>query len=215
MSAILLDLDGVLIDSWQQVEQSLLAAAQEIGFDCRADLPGFRARMGMPLESIVIELGWPAELAQSFRRAARARDRHVRPFEGVVDMLGALRALDLRIGVVTGKDRPRTLGILETAGLAGLIDSVVTADDAPGKPQPDGLWECERRLGGGAALAFIGDTAIDIAAAENAGRLPVLATWGGGPHLPGRPDLIELSDPAEAVTLLADLLQPPMRRAGG
>ncbi|MFN3656722.1 MAG: HAD family hydrolase [Pseudolabrys sp.] len=214
MSAILLDLDGVLIDSWRQVEQSLLAAAEEIGFDCMAGLPGFRARMGMPLETIVAELGWPVQIVERFRRAARLRDRHVRPFEGVPAMLVCLRAFGLRIGVVTGKDRPRTLAILQTAGLARLVDSVITADDAPGKPRPDGLWECERRLGAGSALAYIGDTAVDVAAAENAGRLPVLATWGGGPRLPSRAELIELADPAEAVALVADLVRPPIRRAG-
>jgi phosphoglycolate phosphatase-like HAD superfamily hydrolase len=212
MTVILLDLDGVLIDSWSMVEEALLAAAAEVDVDCRASLDAFRVRMGMPLESILRELGLPSAMAPCFRKAARLRDARVRPFAGVPAMLGSLRALGLRIGVVTGKDRPRTLSILQTSGLAPLIDATVTASDAAGKPRPDGLWYCERLLGGGPALAFVGDTAVDVEAAENAGRTPLLATWGGGPPLVGRPGLRELPDPEAALVAIAAMARAARHR---
>jgi len=170
--------------------------------------------MGMPLETILAELGLPAGLALGFRKAARLRDGEVRPFAGVPAMLAGLRALGLRIGVVTGEDRPRTLSILETSGLARLIDAVVTASDAAGKPRPDGLWLCERLLGAGPALAFIGDTAVDLQAAERAGRTPLLASWGGGPRVAVRPGVLELRDPQAALAAVAALVPQPLRRVG-
>jgi phosphoglycolate phosphatase-like HAD superfamily hydrolase len=214
MTSILLDLDGVLVDSWKLVEQSLLAAAEELNLDCRGRLGDFRARMGMPLELILDELGLPAEFAFNFRKAARLRDGRIRPFEGISAMLGHMRDAGLRIGVVTGKDRPRTISILETSGLAPLVDAVVTASDAPGKPQPDGLWLCERLLGNEPALAFVGDTVIDMQAAENAGRTPVLAIWGGEPPSTRRPGWIEVLDPRGIMTVIDALKRQPMRRAG-
>jgi phosphoglycolate phosphatase-like HAD superfamily hydrolase len=210
MRAILLDLDGVLIDSWQVVEQSVVAAAAELDLNCQERLADFRARMGMPLEDIAAELAFPAEFVVRFRNAARLRDGQVRPFDGVVPMLAHMRDFGLRIGVVTGKYRPRTLSILETAGLAKFVDAVVTADDAPGKPRPDGLWLCERLLGTGPALGFVGDTAIDVQAAENAARMSILATWGSGPSLPSRTGVIEVVNPSDVMGVIAALAQRAM-----
>ncbi|MBV8751767.1 MAG: HAD family hydrolase [Hyphomicrobiales bacterium] len=205
MRAVLLDLDGVLVDSWDAVTPAFLGAASQFGLDGRAHLADFRARMGMPLETIVAEFGFPSDFPQVFRAIARAHDPHVRPFEGIPAMLHRLRAMSLRIGVVTGKDRPRALGILETTRLAGLVDAVVTATDAPGKPKPDGLWLCENLLGSGPSLAFVGDTDVDLQAAENAQRLPILATWGGFPLPAPRPEMVSIARPEDVVALMREL----------
>jgi phosphoglycolate phosphatase-like HAD superfamily hydrolase len=44
-------------------------------------------------------------------------------------------------------------------------------------------------------LAFVGDTAIDMEAAMNAGRTAILATWGGA-HVPRTGEWTEVSDPS-------------------
>ncbi|ABD06771.1 HAD-superfamily hydrolase [Rhodopseudomonas palustris HaA2] len=211
MTAVLFDLDGVLIDSWQAVEAAFLAAAADHALDGRARLSDFRARMGMPLEAIVAEFGFPSGFPAAFRAAARLHDPKARAFPGVVAMLQHIRSAGLKLGVVTGKDRPRTLSILAATGLIELVDAVVTADDAPGKPAPDGLWLCERRLGAGAALAFVGDTAIDLAAARNAGRIAMLAHWGGGPQVTDRAGVIEVATPGEVTDLVVALAQEARR----
>ncbi|KIZ38835.1 MULTISPECIES: HAD-IA family hydrolase [Rhodopseudomonas] len=211
MSAILFDLDGVLIDSWEAVESAFLAASTELSVDGAARLGDFRARMGMPLEAIVDQFGFPQAFPACFRHHARAHDHKTRAFPGVAAMLHAIRQ-SARIGVVTGKDRPRTLMLLESTGLARYVDAVVSASDAPGKPRPEGLWLCEQRLGA-AALAFIGDTAIDLLAAHNAGRTAVLASWGGGPPVSARPGVIEIAAPGDVVALLRALDGEPQRQA--
>ncbi|MGP9811487.1 HAD family hydrolase [Rhodopseudomonas sp. NSM] len=211
MTAVLFDLDGVLIDSWQAVEAAFLAAAADHALDGRARLGDFRARMGMPLEAIVAEFGFPAGFPAAFRAAARNHDHKARAFPGVAAMLQGIRNDAIKIGVVTGKDRPRTLSILAATGLIDLIDAVVTADDAPGKPAPDGLWLCERRLGAGPALAFVGDTAIDLAAARNAGRPAMLAHWGGGPQVADRAGVIEVATPGDVGELIAAMAQGARR----
>ncbi|MBR0865892.1 HAD-IA family hydrolase [Bradyrhizobium diazoefficiens] len=215
MTAILVDLDGVLIDSWEVVEQSFLSAAAELNLDGQARLGDFRARMGMPLETIVAEFAFPADFSLHFRKAARLRDHLVRPFQGVPAMLGHMREFGLLIGVVTGKDRLRALTILETTGLVKHIDGIVTASDAPGKPQPDGLWLCEQLLGSGPSLAYIGDTTVDLQAARNAGRTPMLATWGGLRSEHEERGVIQVTHPDEVMAVIGALAGPPKRGALG
>jgi len=213
MTAVLFDLDGVLIDSWEAVAASFLAASAELGVDGAARLDEFRAMMGMPLEQIVARFGFPASFPACFRGHARAHDHAARPFPGVAAMLRTIRQSAVKIGVVTGKDRPRSISLLQATGLAELIDGVVTASDAPGKPQPDGLWLCERQLGAGAALAYIGDTAIDLQAARNANRTAVLALWGGGPCIQDHAGATEIASPDDFVRLMQVLARAPRRRA--
>lgn len=213
MSALLFDLDGVLIDSWQAVSASFLEAAELCELDGRVRLDDFRARMGMPLQAIAAEFGYPDYFSAAFRAAALSRDHLVCAFPGVGAMLRTLRARGFAIGVVTGKDRPRTLKILQATGVAPLVDVVVTANDAPGKPAPDGLWLCERTLGRGPALAFVGDTEIDLAAARRAGRIALLAIWGGSPCTTMPPGVIEVSTPAEMLDVAEMLARSCAREA--
>ena len=205
MTAILVDLDGVLIDSWELVEQSFLSAAAEFNLDGNARVGDFRARMGMPLETIVAEFAFPVDFSRQFRKAARLRDHLVRPFQGVPAMLEQLREFGLLIGVVTGKDRPRSLTIMEATGLVKHVDAIVTASDAPGKPQPDGLWLCERLLGAGPSLAYIGDTTVDLQAARNAGRTPILATWGGLRSEHDQRGVIQVAHPCDIMAVMGAL----------
>ncbi len=64
-------------------------------------------------------------------------------FEGIADMIGALRARDsIMIGAVTGKSRRGLELIVDTHGLDGTFIVSRTADDCPSKPHPAMVLEC-------------------------------------------------------------------------
>ena len=198
MPSIVFDLDGVLIDSWVVAEASFLAAARQLG--CNLGLiEAFRAHAGRRLESICTDLLLPSEFPAQYRQQARQIDHLARPFAGVETMLDALRYRTFDLGVLTGKDRERTLRILADTRLDRFFDAVVTPDDAPGKPQPEGLWLCETQIGDGPCLGFVGDSPADMEAARRAGRPGVLALWGR--REPGiRPDAdLVLAEPSEVL----------------
>lgn len=165
-----LDLDDVLIDSRKVVKQSLLAAAKELDLRYREHLGKFCVRMGMPFEAIVAGFGFPSEFAFKFRKAVRLRDRYFVP------SMACPRCSDACVTSASHRRsyRQRPTGHNFRPRAIGLGEAIVTLC-ARSKPEADGLWLCERLLRGRAALAFIGDTTVDVEAAENAGRTQVLA----------------------------------------
>ena len=181
-AAALFDLDGVLIDSWQVARRALGEALAEVGYAGEPPYAAFRRRMGKPLATILRELALPAAAARPFNRTAMAMTDQVEMFAGVGEALAALRGAGFRIGVVTGKDRRRARAIVAATGLDGMIDALVTPDDAPGKPDPAGCSLCCALLGTPRPLAYVGDSAVDLDTAR-AARIPaVLAAWGALPR---------------------------------
>ncbi|MGW0669886.1 HAD hydrolase-like protein [Streptomyces sp. NPDC002746] len=98
-------------------------------------------------------------------------------FPGVLTGLLALRADDVAIGVVTLQDRNRLKWWLPPA-LADLLDVVITPQDAPGKPAPDGPNAALAQL---EHAVLVGDSPCDMAAARAAGLLALGAIWGWHP----------------------------------
>jgi phosphoglycolate phosphatase len=96
--------------------------------------------------------------------------RDAAALDGAAGVLAALRARGYRLAILTNNSRAAALLALETAGLAGVADTVVTRDDVPAmKPAADGAVEALRRLGGLRGAYVIGDSWIDGTAAAGAG----------------------------------------------
>jgi HAD superfamily hydrolase (TIGR01509 family) len=89
---------------------------------------------------------------------------------GACQLLGALQARDLRLGVVTSGDRDRVHSDLARLGLAARFDAVVCGNDVPRrKPHPDGLIAALAQLGVEAQNAcYVGDSPEDVEMARAA-----------------------------------------------
>lgn len=116
--------------------------------------------------------------APAFNRRAASMTGAIRAFPGVHSMLDQIRETGLCIGVITGKARQRALPILESTRLLPMVDVLVTPDDAPGKPDPEALFQCINRLGGAQPLFFVDDTDVNRRTAAAAGIPSALAAWG-------------------------------------
>lgn len=118
-----------------------------------------------------------------------------RPCAGAREVLDALGERGVRRALVTNKEQRFALPLLRQHGLRASLDAVVCGDSFPTcKPDPAGVLDCLRRFGVGAGRAlFVGDSAIDVATARNAGvRVWALAQGynGGAPIAAARPDRI-------------------------
>lgn len=217
-SAILFDLDGLLIDSeaiFHAVELDLLreaGASEEAARAALNDLIGRDEATGSALLAERFPEIDRAAMAGPRRtriKAAMAQGIPVRP--RVFDLLDALDALRLPRAVATNSSHAGALRKLSDAGLDRRVDAVVGHDMvARPKPDPDVYTEAARLLGvpPSACLAFE-DSELGAQAAHAAGctvvQVPNLApsvgryahhvaetVWHGalsaGLRLPGGPE---------------------------
>lgn len=178
--ALLVDLDGTLVDTAGANRAAYARALAEVGVHVDAAALGPRVdgrnwRQFLP--ELLAEAGVTADAAAIARRKAvlyaeAARD--TRPNGALVALLRASRPA-LATALVTTASARNAHAVLDAHALAGLFDVVVTGDDvAEHKPHPAAYRLAAERLGlaPGECVAFE-DSAIGAASAEAAG-IPVL-----------------------------------------
>lgn len=152
-SGVILDMDGLLLDT----ERLQMEVGPAVLADLGHDLPGdyfknlvgvarlqaarmIEGRVGVPIDAAALDTAW--DLAMDKRMADGVP---LRP--GVHDFLDALDRLDIPRGVATNSMTARAEWKLDHAGLLDRLDAVVGVDQvAHGKPAPDVYLEGARRL---------------------------------------------------------------------
>ena len=188
-SIVLFDLDGTLVDSAPMIVRGVQETFEAAGLD----VPNARTvldYMGIPIETYFPEIahgkfeeaGGPALFA-SYR--ARIKDAlqngGLDAFEGVADMLAALKAAGIRTGIATSKATQPAILSCEKAGIAGYIDVYAGSDLVRAhKPAPDTAFKCLELLGNapsGGHVCVVGDATGDIAMGKGAGAATCAVTW--------------------------------------
>ena len=174
--AVLIDLDGTLVDSTGSIERAWARWCAERGADLTRVL---QIMPGRTAESVFAEilpgLG-PAEMAAD---ADRLLGWQVEDTDGVVALPGAAELVAALApaawAVVTSGNRPLARARLAVTGLP-LPDVLVTTDDVrAGKPDPQGYLLAAARLGADPAdCVVVEDAPVGVAAGRAAG-MAVLA----------------------------------------
>lgn len=178
--AIAFDLDGVILNSRNVMKRAFEESYRRAGLKGEAPFSRFLEHMGRPLESILLRMGLPTDMAASYHEVSREVTDLAAPYDGVSDLLASVHTQGLAIGLITGKDRSRTLELLDRFDLRRWFDDIVCGDD-PFEPKPDprGLWSMLERLRTPpAGAAMIGDSPIDVECALAAGVHAFGAGWG-------------------------------------
>lgn len=182
------DCDGTLVDG-----QGAICAAMEAAF-AGANLPApdravVRRVVGLSLPHAVLRLVPEAD-ADTVRRvvsaykdafrAARTSGELAEPlFDGMAELIAALRAADWTLAVATGKSDRGLVHCLACHGLSAHFASLQTADRHPSKPHPAMLEAAlDDTLADLANAVMIGDTVFDIAMAAEIGVRAVGVAWG-------------------------------------
>lgn len=187
LSAVLLDIDGTLIDSNDAHARAWVSALAEHGYVVPFDQ--VRPLIGKGGDKLTPELtGLDPDSAEA-TAIGEARGRIFRQRElpglratpGARPLLEHLHARGLELIVATSAKADEVQAILAQAGVADLIELAASADDAErSKPDPDIVQAALRKAGRPAAhCAMLGDTPYDVEAAARA-RVPVVALRCGG-----------------------------------
>jgi HAD superfamily hydrolase (TIGR01662 family) len=122
--------------------------------------------------------------AEPLRRARNWRGvyaavQNLRCYQGIPELLEQLRAVGIRIAVVTSSPQTYCSKVIKACGVQ--VDACVCYHDtARHKPHPDPLLLALKRLGGidRRDAVAVGDVAADIDAARATGIYSVGAVWG-------------------------------------
>lgn len=151
-SAVLWDLDGVLVDStryhYEEYREMLAGCGREI------DFAEFRNLIGLRNEAILRRLfgDLPAEEVErlSGRKEELFRERiagNVEALPGAADLVRRLQRAGVPMAIVSSTPRANIDLILRSLSLGDALSAIVGAEDARrGKPDPEGFLVAAERL---------------------------------------------------------------------
>ncbi len=181
---IAFDWDGTLYDSTRLIVRCIQAAVIDVGGakpseNDAAWVIGLglaealaRAAPDVPKEKY-------AELGARYRYHYLQHQDDLVLFDGVLQMIDALRARGHKLAVATGKSRRGLNEALKSVALRDRFDASRTADETFGKPHPRMLLELMEELDIPAERTLmIGDTTHDLQLALNAGCASVGVSYG-------------------------------------
>ena len=187
--AVLVDLDGTLVDS----APDLAAAANRMLAQLGAPplpLATVRGFIGKGVANLVrrvlastdgtAHVGEASALAMFERHYTECNGRHSALYPGVLEGLSMLEWLGHPLACVTNKPRPYTTALLDSMGLSAYFGAVVCGGAATAlKPDPAPLLSACRELGAAPALGvMVGDSEADATAASRAGMPVYLVRYG-------------------------------------
>jgi HAD superfamily hydrolase (TIGR01509 family) len=185
--AVLLDVDGTLIDSNRAHADAWSDALREHGYDVSSDR-ALRV-IGMGGDKVMPELtglSLESERGQAIdaRRRDLFRERYlprIRALPGAAELAGELQRRGRKLVVASSAEPELLKDLLAIAGLAELAHCAAAKDDdTRSKPDPDIVESALERAGvSGDRAVLLGDTPYDVAAARRAG-VSVVALRSGG-----------------------------------
>ena len=187
LEAVLLDIDGTLLDSNDAHAQAWSDALREAGFEIGSEV--VRPLIGMGGDKLLPELtGIEAESAGGKRLIERRKEIFakeylpaVRAFPNATQLLDRLRQDGLKLVVATSASDDELHGLLEALGDKSLLEDATSSSDAErSKPDPDIIHAAVAKSDASAAACImLGDTPYDVEAASKGGVSIIAVRCGG------------------------------------
>lgn len=187
LEAVLLDIDGTLIDSNDAHAQAWSDALREAGFEIGSEV--VRPLIGMGGDKLLPELtGIDAESEGGKRLTERRKEIFakeylpaIRAFPNATDLLDKLRSEGLKLVVATSASGDELKGLLEALGDKSLLEDATSSSDAErSKPDPDIIHAAVSKAEvSAAACVMLGDTPYDVEAATKGGVQIIAVRCGG------------------------------------
>lgn len=180
------DLDGTLLDTLEDLYRATNKALEDHSLPLRTR-DEVRLFVGNGVEMLIrraVPAGTDEEttlavLADFKTTYAAICEDHTRPYDGIPDMLRALREKGIRVAVVSNKFDAATKQLCRKY-FGDLVEVAIgERADVRKKPAPDTVQEALRELGVSAEGAvYVGDSDVDIETARNCGMPCISVTWG-------------------------------------
>jgi phosphoglycolate phosphatase len=188
-TAVLFDLDGTLLDTLEDLGDSMNAALQSLGYPAHG-MDSYRYFVGDGVE-ILARRALPdgARLDEAVVRECVTRMRaeygrrwkdKTRLYDGMAELLDGLVRRGVKSAILSNKPHPAVVEVVEHFFGRWHFDAALGArPGVPIKPDAGAALEVARVMAvAPAAFLYVGDTNTDMATAVAAGMFPVGVLWG-------------------------------------
>ena len=189
MKACIFDLDGTLTNTLESMTYSVNLTLEEMGLSkitkdqCRVFV-GNGARVLMEKSLKVAGDTDASRIEEGMEIYGRIFDQnctyHVTPYEGIPEMLKALKDKGIHLAVLSNKPDRQTVKVVKAIFGEELFDYAQGQKEGiRRKPEPDGVWYLMEQMHvSKEECLYIGDSEVDAATGRNAGLKTIGVLWG-------------------------------------
>ena len=188
MDTVLLDMDGTLLDTLDDIQASVNYALERAGLplvsrDETRQAAGYGSVVLMELLSKHAYTKESQEFNQLFDDYSayyrEHSDDNTRPYPGIIEMLSGLKDRGIKMAVVSNKTQPETEALPQLWFAEYIPVAVGRIEGVPPKPDPAMALKAIELLSASAKDAlFMGDSQPDVRTGKNAKCASVACTWG-------------------------------------
>lgn len=217
MDTIIFDLDGTLLNTLEDLTDSVNYAMEKFGFPVHT-IEEIRSFVGNGAPKLIersIPQGtenpsYEAVLAAFKEHYAAHCEDKTKPYEGVMELLAQLKEKGYRMAVVSNKFDGAVKRLCKKYFGSYLETAIGESADVKRKPAPDTVYRALHELScDGSRAVYVGDSEVDIQTAGNASLPCISVTWGFRTEeqlkAAGAKEKFMLSSPLELLPLLVRL----------
>lgn len=187
INCIVFDLDGTLLNTLDDLANGVNYTLEKFGYPTH-EIEKYKYFVGNGMKNL-INRAVPEEIKNTeiekdilaaFMEYYSAHSTDLtRPYDGVEDMIDALKERGIKIGMVTNKAHNAAIDIMEKY-FSGKFDYVLgQSEKFPLKPNPaSAIFVCETLGCTPENSIFVGDSGVDMKTGADGGFLPVGVLWG-------------------------------------
>lgn len=186
IKAILFDLDGTLLNTLDDIKNSVNYMLKKHGFKERT-LDEIRSFVGDGAKQMIERSIGFTEPKEQVLECLSTYEAHyeihkadlTKPYDGVYDLLNQLKEKDIRLAVVSNKPMPQVIPLIE--GLFPGYFEVILGEtsELKRKPSPEMLFYAIEALKlSKEDVLFVGDSDVDMQTAINANVDVIAVLWG-------------------------------------
>lgn len=189
MKACIFDLDGTLTNTLESMTYSVNLTLEEMGLSkitkdqCRLFV-GNGARVLIEKSLKAAGDTDASRIEEGMEIYGRIFDRnctyHVTPYEGIPEMLKALKDKGIQLAVLSNKPDRQTVKVVKAIFGEELFDYAQGQKEGiRRKPEPDGVWYLMEQMHvSKEECLYIGDSEVDAATGRNTGLKTIGVLWG-------------------------------------
>ncbi|MDO4499920.1 MAG: HAD family hydrolase [Erysipelotrichaceae bacterium] len=186
IKGVIFDLDGTLLDTIADLNNSVNYTFEELGLDTRFSEEDTKARVGNGIKKLIARC-YP-DKDEEFLEKARAVFRkhydihfndYTKPYDGIYELISILKEMGIKIGVNSNKYDVYTKQLIQKHFEFNSDWVFGQVEELGVKPDPRAANLIIERMGlDKSEVLYVGDTLVDYQTGKNAGLKVINVLWG-------------------------------------